>query len=52
MVAATNMAPSNPRARTVTNDDTLFDRKIEVASEGLASRYYTSFYKIPLKKTR
>ena len=38
---------------TAANDNSissLFDRKIEIASEGLASRYFTSFYKIPLKE--
>jgi integrase len=32
------------------NDDTLFDRKIEVASEDLTSYYSARFYKIPLKE--
>jgi hypothetical protein len=31
-------------------NDTLFDRKIEIASESLTSRYFISFYKIPLKE--
>lgn len=30
--------------------DTLFDRKIEIASEGLNSRFSNYFYKIPLKQ--
>jgi integrase len=32
------------------SDDVLFDRKIEIASEGLSSYYSTRFYKIPLKE--
>ena len=33
------------------NDDTLFfDRKVELASEGLTSRYSACFYKIPLRE--
>jgi hypothetical protein len=35
---------------TDADDDTLFDRKIEIASEGLAPHYYMCFYKIPLKE--
>jgi hypothetical protein len=47
MVAATSSSSS-----TATDgvDDTLFDRKIEIASEGLRSHYYISLYKIPLKE--
>jgi integrase len=32
------------------NDDVLFDRKVEIASEGLISCYSRCFYKIPLKE--
>ena|SRR6266511_653852 len=32
------------------DNDVLFDRKIEIASEGLISCYYRCFYKMPLKK--
>jgi hypothetical protein len=35
------------------NNDTsslFFDRKVELASEGLTSRYSTCFYKIPLRE--
>jgi integrase len=45
MVATTATATT-----TSTHTSSLFDRKIEIASEGLASRYFTSFYKIPLKE--
>jgi hypothetical protein len=31
-------------------DDALFDRKAEIASEGLSTYYSTCFYKIPLKE--
>jgi integrase len=37
-------------ATTPVLDDVLFDRKIQIASEGLTSRYSTCFYKIPLKE--
>src|ERR687887_549815 len=33
-----------------TGDDTLFDRKIAIACEGLRSHYSDLFYKIPLKE--
>ena len=46
MVAATSFSSSTATAA----DDTLFDRKIEIASEGLRSHYCTSLYKIPLKE--
>jgi integrase len=32
------------------DDDALFDRKVEIASEGLNSYYSACFYKIPLKQ--
>lgn len=32
------------------NDDTFFDRKIEIPSKGLSSYYSTCFYKIPLNE--
>jgi hypothetical protein len=37
-------------SKTSSSDDVLFDRKIEVASEGLTSHYLMCFYKIPLKE--
>jgi hypothetical protein len=35
---------------TTTAANTLFDRKIAIACEGLRSYYYDLYYKIPLKE--
>jgi hypothetical protein len=43
------MVTSSRSTNTVIHD-TLFDSKIEIASEGLSSRYCNYFYKIPLKE--
>ena len=44
----TAIASSNSKNNS--DDDVLFDRKIEIASEGLTSHYSACFYKIPLKE--
>jgi hypothetical protein len=43
------MVTSSRSTNTVIHD-TLFDSKIDIASEGLSSRYCNYFYKIPLKE--
>jgi hypothetical protein len=48
MVATTTAAAST--TTVATHDDTLFDRKIAIACEGLRSHYYDLFDKIPLKE--
>jgi hypothetical protein len=45
---ATSIVSSNSKGST--SDYALFDRKIEIACEGLSSYYSTRFYKIPLKE--
>ena len=45
---ATTPVASN--SKDSTSDYALFDRKIEMACEGLSSYYHTRFYKIPLKE--
>jgi hypothetical protein len=44
----TIIVPSDSKNSSDDND-VLFDRKIEIASEGLISCYYRCFYKMPLK---
>ena len=48
--AKPSTAATSSATTVATHDDTLFDRKIAIACEGLRSHYYDLFDKIPLKE--
>jgi hypothetical protein len=49
-ISTSTLVSSHLNNSSNTTDDVLFDRKVEIASEGLSSYYQTRFYKIPLKE--